>query len=82
MQAGIEITKGLNGLIEIFCSNSELKRKVNKEGAYSEFDSSIVAGVKNSTKHKKKISKKYFLLIDEIIKQNKNVHKIYIDQYI
>ena len=51
------ITKGLNGLIEIFCSSNTLKTKVNKEGAYSELDSSIVAGVEKSTKHKKKISK-------------------------
>ena len=51
------IAKGLNGLIEIFCSNTILKRKANKEGAYAEYESSIVAGVMNSTKHKKKISK-------------------------
>ena len=57
IQAGMVITKGLNGLIEIFCSSNTLKTKVNKEGAYSELDSSIVAGVEKSTKHKKKISK-------------------------
>ena len=53
----MESTKGLNGLIEMFCSNKKLKRKTNKEGAYSEFDRSIAAGVENSTKLNKKISK-------------------------
>ncbi len=33
MPAGIAITNGLRGLIEKFCSNNRLKKKVNKEGA-------------------------------------------------
>ena len=57
MLAGIVITKGLNGLIEKFCSSSKLKKKVNKEGAYSELETSIAAGVNEITKHKKKSSK-------------------------
>ena len=76
MHAGKVSAKGLNGLIEIFCSNNKLKRKVNKEGAYSEFEGSIVAGVMNRTKHKKNTSKKYFLLIVEKIKQKNIAHKI------
>ena len=56
MQAGIEIAKGLNGLVDKFCSNSKLKRKMNKEGAYPEFDTSIAAGVTRIMKLKKKSS--------------------------
>ena len=69
MLKGIEITRGLNGLKEKFCSNVKLKKKVNMEGAYSEFDTSIVVGVMNIMKNKKKSSKKYFLLLVEIIEQ-------------
>ena len=57
MLAGMPITNGLSGLKDKFCSSIKLKRKVNTEGAYSEFDISIVAGVMNSTKDKKKISR-------------------------
>ncbi len=57
MEAGIVIIKGLKGLIEKFCSSNKLKKKVNKEGAYSELETSIAAGVIKTTKHKKKISK-------------------------
>jgi len=51
------IISGLNGLIDRSCSNNKLKKKVNKEGAYPEFDTSIDAGVIKITKDKKKISK-------------------------
>lgn len=50
------ITKGRNGLKDIFCSSDILKRKVNKEGAYSIVEISICVGVKNINKNKKKIS--------------------------
>lgn len=33
MVAGIVITKGRNGLKDIFCSSDKLKKKVNNEGA-------------------------------------------------
>ena len=56
MQVGMVITKGLKGRIEKFCSNNKLKKKVNKEGAYSELDTSIVEGVVKITKDKKKSS--------------------------
>ena len=51
------ITKGLKGLKDMFCSSNKLKKKVNKEGAYSELETSIAAGDIKITKHKKKISK-------------------------
>ena len=56
MLAGIVITNGLNGLKDIFCSRDKLKKKVNKEGAYSVFETSICAGVMRIKKDKKKIS--------------------------
>ena len=56
MLMGIVITKDLKGLIEKFCSNNKLKKKINKQGAYSELDISILAGVVKITKHKKKSS--------------------------
>ena len=56
MQVGMVSIKGLKGLIEKFCSNNKLKKKVNKEGAYSELDTSIAAGVVKITKDKKKSS--------------------------
>ncbi len=51
------ITNGLRGLKDKFCSNIELKRKVNKDGAYSVFEISICAGVMNIKKDNKKISR-------------------------
>tara|TARA_B100000900_G_C20528556_1_gene695296 strand:- start:942 stop:1124 length:183 start_codon:yes stop_codon:yes gene_type:complete len=57
METGIEIIKGLKGLIEKSRSNNKLKKKVNIEGAYSELETSIAAGVIKITKHKKKSSK-------------------------
>ena len=57
MPAGMVITNGRNGLIEMFCSKDKLKRNVNKEGAYSVFEISICAGVMNIKKDRKKISK-------------------------
>ena len=56
MLAGIVITNGRNGLRDIFCSRDKLKKKVNKEGAYSVFETSICAGVMRIKKDKKKIS--------------------------
>ena len=66
----MEITKGFKGLKEKFCSNNKLKKKVNKEGAYSKLDTSIGAGVVEITKDKKKSSLEYFLLVLAIIEQN------------
>tara|TARA_B100000674_G_C37654634_1_gene829579 strand:- start:230 stop:433 length:204 start_codon:yes stop_codon:yes gene_type:complete len=57
MLAGMEITNGLSGLKEKFCSKIKLKRKVNKDGAYSIFSISTCAGVTNIKKDNKKISK-------------------------
>ena len=56
MLAGMVITNGRNGLKDIFCSRDKLKKKVNKEGAYSLFAISICAGVMRIKKDKKKIS--------------------------
>jgi len=56
MLAGMLITKGRNGLKDVFCSSDKLKRKVNNEGAYSGFEISICAGVINIKKDRKKIS--------------------------
>ena len=56
MPAGIEIIKGLRGLKDMFCSSDTLKKKVNNEGAYSPFNTSICAGVMNIKKDRKKIS--------------------------
>ena len=56
MLAGMEITKGRNGLKDIFCSSNKLKKKINKEGAYFVLEISICAGVMNIKKHSKKIS--------------------------
>ena len=56
MLAGMLITKGRNGLKDVFCSSDKLKRKVNNEGAYSVFEISICAGVNNIKKDRKKIS--------------------------
>ena len=50
------ITNGRNGLKDIFCSSNKLKKKVNKEGAYSVFEISICAGVMKIKKDRKKIS--------------------------
>ena len=72
MLTGIVITNGLNGLKDIFCSSNKLKKKVNKEGAYSGLEISICAGVMNIKKDKKKISEKYFLFIDAIIQEIKS----------
>ena len=72
MLAGMVIANGRNGLKDVFCSSIKLKRKVNKEGAYSVLEISICAGVMNIKKDKKKISKEYFLLSDAIIEQIKN----------
>ena len=57
MLAGMVITNGRNGLKDIFCSSDKLKKKVNKEGAYSVFEISICAGVMNIKKNMRKISK-------------------------
>ncbi len=57
MLAGIVITNGRNGLIDIFCSSDKLNKKVNKEGAYSVFEISICAGVMSIKKDRKKISR-------------------------
>ena len=56
MLTGMVITKGRNGLKDRFCSSDKLKKKVNKEGAYSEFEISICAGVMKITKNRKKLS--------------------------
>ena len=56
MLVGMLITKGRNGLKDIFCSRDKLKKKVNKEGAYSVIETSICAGVMRIKKDKKKIS--------------------------
>ena len=56
MLAGMLITKGRNGLKDVFCSSDKLKRKVNNEGAYSVFEISICAGVINIKKDRKKVS--------------------------
>ena len=56
MPAGIAIIKGLRGLKDMFCSSDTLKKKVNNEGAYSPFNTSICAGVMNIKKDRKKIS--------------------------
>ena len=56
MLAGMVITNGLSGLKDKFCSNNRLKRNVNKEGAYSEFEMSICEGVMKMTKNRTKIS--------------------------
>ena len=50
------ITNGRNGLKDIFCSSNKLKKKVNKDGAYCEFEISNCAGVINIKKDRKKIS--------------------------
>ena len=50
------MTNGRNGLRDIFFSSKELKKKVNKEGAYSVFEISICAGVMKIKKDRKKIS--------------------------
>ena len=57
MLAGMEITNGLSGLKDKFCSKIKLKRKVNKDGAYSTFAMSTCAGVINIKKDNKKTSK-------------------------
>ena len=57
MLAGMVITNGLSGLKDKFCSSIKLKKKVNKDGAYSLFAISICAGVINIKKDNKKISK-------------------------
>tara|TARA_B100000900_G_scaffold379232_1_gene363998 strand:+ start:183 stop:356 length:174 start_codon:yes stop_codon:yes gene_type:complete len=57
MLTGMVIAKGRNGLNDVFCSRDKLKRKVNKEGAYSVFEISICAGVINIMKDRKKISR-------------------------
>ena len=57
MLVGMEITSGLSGLKDKFCSNIKLKKNVNKEGAYSMFATPICAGVANIKKDNKKISK-------------------------
>ena len=41
MIAGMVITNGLSGLNDKFCSSIKLKKKVNKDGAYSLFAISI-----------------------------------------
>jgi hypothetical protein len=56
MLKGIVSTNGLNGLREKFCSSNILKKKENKEGAYSPFVMSICAGVIKVAKDSKKIS--------------------------
>ena len=56
MLDGMVITNGLSGLEDKFCSNVKLKRNVNKEGAYSEFEMSICEGVTKMTKNRNKIS--------------------------
>tara|TARA_B100001142_G_scaffold298080_1_gene320982 strand:+ start:1640 stop:1813 length:174 start_codon:yes stop_codon:yes gene_type:complete len=56
MLVGMVITNGRNGLKDIFCSSNKLKKKVNKEGAYSVFEISICAGVMKIKKDRKKIS--------------------------
>ena len=56
MIAGMVITNGLSGLNDKFCSSIKLKKKVNKDGAYSLFAISIWAGVMNIKKDSKKIS--------------------------
>ena len=56
MPAGIEIIRGLRGLKDMFCSSDTLKKKVNNEGAYSTFNTSICAGVMNIKKDRKRIS--------------------------
>ena len=50
------ITNGRNGLKDTFCSSIKLKKKVNKEGAYSAFAISICAGVMNIKRERTKIS--------------------------
>ena len=57
MLAGMLITKGRNGLKDVFCSSDKLKRKVNNEAAYSGFEISICAGVINIKKDRQKISR-------------------------
>ena len=57
MLAGMVITNGLSGLKDKFCSSITLKRNVNKEGAYPGFEISICAGVMNTKRDMKKISK-------------------------
>ncbi len=57
MLIGMVITNGLSGLKEKFCSSIKLKRNVNMEGAYSVFEISICAGVKNINKNNKNISR-------------------------
>ena len=56
MLAGMVITNGRNGLKDIFFSRAKLKKKVNKEGAYSVLEISICAGVMNIKRDMKKIS--------------------------
>ena len=56
MPVGIVIIIGLRGLMDMFCSSDTLKKKVNNEGAYSAFNTSICAGVINIKKDRKKIS--------------------------
>ena len=56
MLAGMVITNGLSGLKDKFCSSIKLKKKVNKDGAYSLFAISICAGVMNIKKDSKRIS--------------------------
>ena len=82
MLSGMVIINGRNGLKDRLCSSDKLKKKVNKEGAYSVFEISICAGVTNITKNSMKISLQYFLLIDATIKHIKSVLIRYIVQYI
>ena len=71
MLEGMVITNGLSGLKDKFCSNNKLKRNVNKEGAYSGFEISIVEGVMRITRDRKKSSEKYLLFIVAITEQVK-----------
>ena len=63
MPIGIVKKSGLRTLVEKSCSKRILKIKVNKEGAYSNVDVSIWAGVISNIVDIIKISEKYFLLI-------------------
>ena len=62
MPIGIIKKSGLRTLVEKSCSKRILKIKVNKEGAYSNVEVSIWAGVINNKVNIIKYSKKYFLL--------------------
>ena len=63
MAKGIVKRSGLRTLVEKSCSKRILKIKVNKEGAYSNVEVSIWAGVINNKVNIINNSKKYFLLI-------------------